>query len=191
MVSASVAVAAVAGCGSGGDGDGEYRVPSESMLPTYNVGDVVEIDKDPDSVGVGDVVVFYPPEGAELNTCGIEHPDNQPCPEPTEGKGETLFIKRIVAKPGDSLNIIGGQVHINGEPQEEDYARLDPNCAICNMEKEITVPPDHLFVMGDNRGVSADSRAWGPIERDWITAKVVGIKKKADDDDGSDGPEIE
>jgi signal peptidase I len=73
---------------------------------------------------------------------------------------------------------------------DEDYARLSDVCATCNLERPITIPPDHLFVLGDNRGESSDSREWGPVRSDWITAKVVGVEERADDG-AKGGPEIE
>ena len=42
----------------------------------------------------------------------------------------------------------------------------------CNLPEEITIPPDHYFMMGDNRGSSDDSRFWGPVPRDWIIGKA-------------------
>jgi hypothetical protein len=137
---------ATAGCGGGSDADGEFRVPSESMLPSYNVNDVVETDSDPDSVGVGDVVVFHPPEGAELDACGASHPDNQACPEPTPNESDVLFIKRIVAKPGDRLGRHhgGGGEHGNERRCRNCPSDRAPNShrtsAIGNLESFLTSP---------------------------------------------------
>jgi signal peptidase I len=148
-----------------------FRIPSESMVPTLEINQRVLVDRvsfrfsDPSR---GDIVVFKPPKGADLNTCGVNHPDNQPCPKPTPGKSETNFIKRIVAEPGDRLSVRQGRVYIDGERQDEEFARISADCATCNMEKEITIPPDHYFMMGDNRGESADSREWGPVPKKWI-----------------------
>ena len=118
------------------------------------------------------VVVFKPPHGADLNTCGVEHPDNQPCPKETPEKSDTNFIKRIVGLPGDKLSVRGGQVYINGELNDDDAARASKTCATCNLEKPITIPPDHYFMMGDNRGESADSREWGPVPKKWIIGRA-------------------
>jgi signal peptidase I len=148
-----------------------FRIPSESMVPTLEVGQRVLVDRvsfrfgDPDR---GDIVVFKPPAGAEANACGVQHPSNAPCPRPTEGRADTNFIKRVVAVPGDRLKVLDGAVYINGRRQKEPFARLDPECGICNLPREITIPADHYFMMGDNRGESADSREWGPVPKKWI-----------------------
>ena len=148
-----------------------FRIPSESMVPTLQVNQRVLVDRvsfrfsDPHR---GDIVVFKPPRGADLNTCGVDHPDNQACPKPTSDRSDTNFIKRVVGEPGDRLKVVGGAVYIDGKKQNEDFARLDPGCGICNLEKEVTIPPDHYFMMGDNRGESADSREWGPVPKKWI-----------------------
>ena len=72
----------------------------------------------------GDIVVFKPPKGADLNTCGIQAPDNQPCPKPTPEKSDTNFIKRIVGEPGDRVSVRGGHVYIDGKLQDESFARF-------------------------------------------------------------------
>jgi signal peptidase I len=152
-----------------------YRIPSESMVPTLEVNQRVLVDRvsfrfsDPER---GDIVVFKPPHGADLNTCGVEHPDNQPCPEETPEKSDTNFIKRVVGEPGDRLSVRGGRVYIDGELQDDDAARPAKTCATCNLEKPITIPPDHYFMMGDNRGESADSREWGPVPKKWIIGRA-------------------
>jgi signal peptidase I len=152
-----------------------FRIPSESMVPTLEVNQRVLVDRvsfrfsDPDR---GDIVVFKPPEGADLNSCGVQKLDNQPCPKPTPEKSETNFIKRVVAVPGDRLSVRRGQVYIDGEPQDEEFAQISQDCATCNLEKAITIPPDHYFMMGDNRGASADSREWGPVPKKWIIGRA-------------------
>ncbi|HEX2415179.1 MAG TPA: signal peptidase I [Thermoleophilaceae bacterium] len=152
-----------------------FRIPSESMVPTLEIGQRVLVDRvsfrfgDP---GRDDVVVFKPPAGADTNTCGVRHPSDTACPEPTPERSDTNFIKRVVGLPGDRLKVIDGAVYINGRRQRESFARLDPSCGICNLPGEITIPDDHYFMMGDNRGESADSREWGPVPKKWIIGKA-------------------
>ena len=152
-----------------------FRIPSESMVPTLEIGQRVLVDRvsyrfgDPER---GDVVVFKPPAGAETNTCGVRPPADSACPEPTDGEYDTNFIKRVVGLPGDRLKVIDGSVYIDGERQEEDFARLDSECPICNLPVEITIPEDTYFMMGDNRGESADSREWGPVPKDQIVGQA-------------------
>jgi signal peptidase I len=152
-----------------------FRIPSESMVPTLEVGQRVLVDRvsyrfsDPDR---GDIVVFKPPLGSEQNACGAQHSSDSACPRPTQERSDTNFIKRVVATPGDRLKVIDGAVYINGKRQEEGYARLDPECEICNLPQEITIPEDQYFMMGDNRGESADSREWGPVPKKWIIGKA-------------------
>ena len=153
-----------------------YRIPSESMSPTVELNERILVERvgirtgDPDR---GDIVVFNPPEdGSTFATCGQEHGPDQACAKPAKERGDVTFIKRIVAGPGDRLSIRGGRVVIDGEPQDEDYARLSDTCPTCNLRKEITIPPDHWFMMGDNRGESADSREWGPVPKKWIIGRV-------------------
>jgi signal peptidase I len=158
-----------------------FRIPSGSMEPTLDIGQRVLVSRvnyhlsDPDR---GDVVVFKPPAGADdnRNECGVagfEAPSRgQPCPRPTGERSDQNFIKRIVAVPGDRLRIERGRVILNGRTQDEPYIDADDACDICNLPKEITIPPDHFFMMGDNRGASADSRFWGPVPRDSLIGQA-------------------
>jgi signal peptidase I len=150
-----------------------YRIPSESMVPTLEIGQRVLVNRigerfgDPD---VGDIVVFHPPAGAEQdNTCGSgPPPEGQVCDEPTPEKADVNFIKRVVAGPGDRIAIDNGHVILNGRRQEEPFIRPCGGGSDCDFPREVTVPADHYFMMGDNRGASDDSRFWGPVPRDWI-----------------------
>jgi signal peptidase I len=148
-----------------------FRIPSESMEPTLAVGQRVLVDRvsfrlgEPDR---GDIVVFKPPLGADDNVCGVKHSSESACPRPTSERSDTNFIKRVVAVGGDRLKVEDGRVFINGRRQDEPYARLDSSCGICNLQREIRIPKDHFFMMGDNRGESADSREWGPIPKKWM-----------------------
>src|SRR3954452_7158516 len=148
-----------------------FRIPSESMVPTLQVGQRVLVDRVSlrfSHPSRGEILVFKPPAGADTNTCGARRPSGQPCPAPTPTRSKTNFIKRVVGVGGDHISIEDGRVRLNGRLQREPFARPDAQCPICNLPVEITVPPNHVFMMGDNRGESADSREWGPIPEDWI-----------------------
>lgn len=146
-----------------------FRIPSESMVPTLEIGQRVLVDRigmrfgDPER---GDVMVFKPPKGADDGMCGVSHPAEQPCPRSTPGKSETNFIKRVVGLPGERLAVKQGRVYIDGRQLDEPYIEPDAECALCNMPEEIAIPAGQYYMMGDNRGASADSREWGPVPRD-------------------------
>jgi signal peptidase I len=149
------------------------------MEPTLDVGQRVLVNrflyhfKDPK---IGDVVVFHPPAGADGGEeCGVVPKAGEVCPQPTEGRSDQNFIKRIVAGPGDTLAVKGGHPVVNGVEQK-DEPFINP-CGSgggfpCDFPKTITIPPDHYFMMGDNRGASQDSRFWGPVPRDWIIGEA-------------------
>ncbi len=150
-----------------------YQIPSASMEPTLDIGQRVLVNRfiydfqDPE---IGDIVVFHPPAGADNGTqCGTQPRAGEPCPEPTEAESSQNFIKRIVAGPGDTLSVRNGHPVVNGvEKLDEPYINPCGAEGSCNMPKTITIPPDHYFMMGDNRGESDDSRFWGPVPRSWI-----------------------
>jgi signal peptidase I len=153
-----------------------FRIPSVSMEPTLDVGQRVLVDRVSEhfmSFHRGDIVVFKPPKGADEDRCGIANkPPNEPCPTPTSQRSDTNFIKRIVGLPGDRLKVIAGRVYIDGRELREPYINPDSSCDICNEPKAITIPPGYFFMMGDNRGESADSREWGPVPKKWIIGKA-------------------
>jgi signal peptidase I len=150
-----------------------YQIPSGSMIPTLEPGQRILANRVSEKLGgdpeIGDIWVFHPPQGAKAGRqCGQEHPTNEVCPVPTPGESDENFIKRVVALPGDRLRIEDGQVIVNGEPADEPFAEdcQESGGQGCDFPEEVRIPPDHYFMMGDNRGASDDSRFWGPVPRD-------------------------
>jgi signal peptidase I len=152
-----------------------YHVPSQSMEPTYKQGQEITVAAygSAERPGIGDVVVFYPPSGTNTNTCGVPKPDNQMCGDPTPGRDSVRFLKRVVAVGGDRISLRGGTVVLNGVQQQESYASPCPRGS-CNFPKTVRVRPGFVFLLGDDRAASDDSRFWGPIPEAWIIGKVVG-----------------
>jgi signal peptidase I len=154
-----------------------YRIPSESMVPTLEVGQRVLVNRIGSRFGepsVGDVVVFHPPAGAEASPpdqCGEPPRTGAACDTPTSQRADVNFIKRVVGAPGDRIAVRDGHVIRNGKRADEPF--ISNTCAGdagagCNFPRPITVPPDHYFMMGDNRGESDDSRFWGPVPKSWV-----------------------
>jgi len=150
-----------------------YRIPSESMVPTLEINQRVLVNRLGNNFSepeVGEVVVFHPPAGAEdgPGTCGQPVNEDQLCARPTPNRSDVNFIKRVVAGPGDRIRVRDGRVVLNGRPVDEPWAQGCETDVGCDFTGEITVPPDHYYMMGDNRDESADSRFWGPVRREWV-----------------------
>ena len=151
-----------------------YRIPSPSMVPTLDVGQRVLTNRLVDKPSIGDIVVFHPPHGADIDdgVCGNPNQGaghSQPCGVPTPRESNQTFIKRVVAGPGDTVAIINGHVYRNGVPEKDPYIiQCSPGSSSCNFPTPIKVPPGDYFMMGDNRPDSEDSRYWGPVPDKWI-----------------------
>ena len=127
---------------------GRFRIESISMLPTFQPGQYVVVDKLSYLLGKpqrGDVIVFQYPLA----------PDKD-------------YIKRVIGLPGETVSIGGGVVSVNGQPLNEPYIATPPN-----LGGTWALSPAQYFVMGDNRNNSSDSRSWGPLERKYLIGKAV------------------
>jgi signal peptidase I len=133
-----------------------FWIPSPSMEPTLDVGDRVLVNKlsyKLHDVHRGDVVVFERPPGASTGE---------------DGEIKDL-IKRVIAVGGDTIEAREGYVYVNGERIDEDY--LEPGTPTDNLPLK-TIPDGRVFVMGDNRTNSEDSRVFGPIDEDAIVGRA-------------------
>jgi signal peptidase I len=157
-----------------------YRIPSGSMEPTLAIGQRVIVDRLTHRLGenpsVGDIIVFNPPAGADAEQCGAPGQGEDtpyPCSRPVTGKSSETFIKRVVAVGGDTISIRGGHVIRNGRRANEPFIARCEAGGDCNFPRSITVPNGYVFVMGDNRGESDDSRFWGPIPIKWVIGHAL------------------
>lgn len=124
---------------------GRFRIEGSSMEPNLHDGEYVIIDRvsyvlhQPER---GDIIVFTPPTG------------------------DRDYIKRVMALPGDSVEVSNGQVLVNGTALNEPYLNTTTNYALGSQ----TIEPGHYFVLGDNRNNSSDSHAFGTI----VNSAIVG-----------------
>jgi signal peptidase I len=147
----TMAVALVLAFGVRAEVAAAYFIPSESMLPTLQVGDRIVVEKLSQHFGLphrGDVVVFDPPPSA--------------YPRPGDA-----WIKRVIGLPGDTIDIRHGHVLVNGRALTEPYVAEavrygEPDWDALGMPGG-KVPAGCVFVMGDNRNNSADGHLWGAL----------------------------
>lgn len=132
-----------------------FSIPSGSMEQTLQIDDRVMVNRLSyrlHDVNRGDVVVFHKPEGLQS-----EHDE---------------LIKRVVAIAGESIEGKDNAVYIDGNRVAEPY--LDPSDTIFDFGP-VVIPDGHVFVMGDNRDNSSDSRVFGPIPTDTIVGRAFFI----------------
>ncbi len=143
-----------------------YSIPSGSMEPTLQVGDRIVVDKlsyHLHGVGRGNIVVFSTP--------------------PTEncaGPPVADLVKRVIGLPGETISLTGGHVYIGGrllpEPWLPQAVRSEtfpgPTDQPFSLHHPYRIPAHEVYVMGDNRTESCDSRYWGPVAESTIVGKV-------------------
>ena len=84
------------------------------------------------------------------------------------------YMKRIVALPGETIEVQNGEIWVNGAKLPEPYVAPKFNTSL-RPYAPVTVPPHAYYVLGDNRDNSSDSRLWGFVPEELIYAKVVGV----------------
>lgn len=132
------------------------QIKGVSMEPTFYNGNYILTSKVTYKIRkpiLGDVVVFHSPRNPDIE-----------------------YIKRVIGLPGDTVLIQDQEVYVNGDKLDEPYISAKTTILSLGFAQEgvsFTVPEDHLFVMGDNRPRSSDSREFGPIEMSSIVGQVV------------------
>jgi signal peptidase I len=155
-----------------------FKIPTGSMEPNLLIGDHLLVNK-----------VVYSPSGGGLEEAvlpkrQVQRGDVVIFKYPQEPERD--FIKRVIGLPGDEVAIKGKTVLINGQALSESYAHFlepplrpeDPEYAFRSEGLRddfgpVRVPPDQLFVLGDNRDNSRDSRFWGFLPRDQVKGRAL------------------
>ena len=149
-----------------------FKIPSGSMIPTLAIGDHILVNKL--SYGVRLPDINWLPFAGCIDLARGSHAVEWDIPE----RGDVVvfvypkdrckdFIKRVVGVPGDEVVIRDKKVFINGEPVEDAHAHFEEQGVFLGAGHvrdnfgPVKVPGDHVFVMGDNRDRSFDSRFWG------------------------------
>jgi signal peptidase I len=135
-----------------------YQVQQESMENTLMPSQYVLVDKlSPQfqDYSRGDIIVFTPPKGW------------------SHDESNTPFIKRVIGVPGDTIDIHDGRVFVNDLPIDEPYVFNHELTAVPDVNVHVWVVGEgKLFVMGDHRSASEDSRQFGPIERSTVIGRA-------------------
>ncbi len=150
-----------------------FFVRGSSMEPNFKDGEylvVEELGYKQTMLGIGnwDWFALKPFEEFKRDEVVVFHPPLN---------GDVFYIKRIIGLPGETVKIHGGSVTIvtPDAPEEQplnERAYLDPTITTVG-ERLVTLGPDEYYVLGDNRGVSQDSRSFGPISKDHVIGKVI------------------
>ncbi|MGC2235255.1 MAG: signal peptidase I [Pyrinomonadaceae bacterium] len=130
-------------------------VEGRAMMPTFNNGDRILIDKTPGELKRSDVITFLYPKDRTKS-----------------------YIKRIIGLPGETIEIRSGKVYINEQILDESYIDENLNQTKMNMPPK-KIAEYNYFVMGDNRDNSSDSRSWGTVDINLIKGKYYLTYSKA------------
>lgn len=123
-------------------------IEGTAMRPTLEDGDRWFVTMNPGEIRRGDIIEFRYP------------------------KDETKrYMKRVVGLPGETIEIRGGVVYIDGAALAEDYVPAETNKTGSSFPEKL-IPENHYYVLGDNRDNSSDSRYWGTVDRSLIEGRL-------------------
>mmetsp|Transcript_9941 Transcript_9941/g.29721 ORF Transcript_9941/g.29721 Transcript_9941/m.29721 type:complete len:275 (-) Transcript_9941:7-831(-) len=153
-------------------------VSSTSMAPTFRPGDQIAVEKVSTYVRrprPGEVILFRPPEAAleieRRNDAERARRRGNFAPRfDAERRAREVFVKRVVAGPGDVVEVRDRAVYVNGEVLRGD--RVASTAPVYTLGP-VTVPPKCLFVLGDNRNRSFDSHSWGVLPAEKVVGHVI------------------
>jgi signal peptidase I len=171
-------------------------IPSESMQPTLNPGDHILTMRSwlayPGGrmPARGDIIVFKLPKSVEQNEDNGNGNANASDSDPGDSSDSgsvggllhkptaDILIKRVVGLPGETVQVRGNDVYVNGKKIEQDYKIIpvdDPDGADFPfaVDQPLKVPPGQLFLLGDNRNNSDDGRFWGTLKREDVIGKYI------------------
>ena len=166
-----------------------FKIPTGSMENNLLIGDHLLVNKfvfaptltglertllPIDPIRRGDIMVFKFPEDPNRD-----------------------FIKRVIGLPGETIELKGKTIYIDGKPLDEPYVRFFPDAMLSEASLAgtdprrqfgpVTVPADNFFMMGDNRDNSEDSRFWGFLPRSYVKGKALFVYFSFGDANGLSG----
>ena len=154
-----------------------YWIPSASMEPQLQINDRVVVSRlayHLHPIRRGDIVVFKSPPGIEAPSAQPSNPVARVFHDVGVTLGfaqdQTVLIKRVIGLPGDRISASGGRVYIDGERLVEPYL---PKGMFTTSFGPLTVPSGHIWVMGDNRTDSEDSRVFGPVPVRTVVGRAI------------------
>lgn len=156
-----------------------FKIEGQSMEPTLHTGQFILVNK---------IIYFHFDINAPLRLLpgNANLPQKVVYPIHMPQRGDIVvfeypldyrkdYIKRVIGLPGDRIQVKGGQVYVNGTMISEPYLTDITDCRpsdVCANDKEITVPADAIWVMGDNRMNSSDSREWAELPLDHVIGQA-------------------
>jgi len=143
-----------------------YRVPTGSMIHTIEIGDHIFVNKH--AYGY-----WLPFTDETLASSPVERGDIVVFPFPEDPSID--FIKRAIAIGGDTVEINGESVSVNGKPESGEFRYYDHTLMAMPEKRKFVVPEGKLWVMGDNRRNSKDSRFWGFVDEKTVEGKGLII----------------